>query len=133
MKGGIFMKKILSLLLALTMLISICAVAGAAEIASPTAFTDGYVVDVDLSDGEIDAPAAWGATPNEAQRYYQQQGLAAFCHFGPNTFNNVEWGENYGDKTPAELFKLSTKFDADNIVKMLRASVFSHVVFIRFD
>lgn len=60
-------------------------------------------VTVDIKDTtqpeDADAPKTWGATPNDEQLWYMKQGTAAFCHFGPNTFNNVEWGENYGTKT----------------------------------
>lgn len=44
-------------------------------------------------------------------------GLAAFCHFGPNTYNNVEWGENYGTREPSDIFELREGFDAEGLVK----------------
>lgn len=53
---------------------------------------DGLVTDDALSQTAVEAPAAWGAVPHEEQLYYMKSGLSAFCHFGPNTFNNVEWG-----------------------------------------
>ena len=64
---------------------------------------DGYISDDDLSDTQTDAPKAWGVTPTNEQYRYQKEELAGFVHFGPNTFNEIEWGENYGDQTPDEM------------------------------
>lgn len=77
---------------------------------------------------DADAPKTWGATPNDEQLWYMKQGTAAFCHFGPNTFNNVEWGENYGTKTPKEIFKLTKKFDAEALVKAVKEAGFSRLI-----
>lgn len=86
------------------------------------------VTDTDLSDTEVAEPAAWGATPNNEQLWYMKQGTAAFCHFGPNTFNNVEWGENYGETAPAELFTLTKDFDAESLVKAVKEAGFSRLI-----
>lgn len=89
-------------------------------------------VTVDIKDTtqpeDADAPKTWGATPNDEQLWYMKQGTAAFCHFGPNTFNNVEWGENYGTKTPKEIFKLTKKFDAEALVKAVKEAGFSRLI-----
>lgn len=77
---------------------------------------------------DADAPKTWGATPNDEQLWYMKQGTAAFCHFGPNTFNNVEWGENYGTKTPKEIFKLTKKFNAEALVKAVKEAGFSRLI-----
>lgn len=77
---------------------------------------------------DAEAPKTWGATPNDEQLWYMKQGLAAFCHFGPNTFNNVEWGENYGTKSPAEIFTLSDDFDAEELVKTVKEAGFSRLM-----
>lgn len=77
---------------------------------------------------DADAPKTWGATPNDEQLWYMKQGTAAFCHFGPNTFNNVEWGENYGTKTPKEIFKLTKKFNAEDLVKAVKEAGFSRLI-----
>ena len=45
----------------------------------------------------VTEPAAWGATPNEAQLKYHNDELAAFCHFGMNTFTDKEWGDGKED------------------------------------
>lgn len=91
-----------------------------------------YTVTVDIKDTtqpeDADAPKTWGATPNDEQLWYMKQGTAAFCHFGPNTFNNVEWGENYGTKTPKEIFKLTKKFDAEALVKAVKEAGFSRLI-----
>ncbi len=121
------MKKIVSVLLSAAMLLSAATVAFAAE---DGVFTDGYKTDSDLGTNAIEAPAAWGAVPNDAQRYYQQQGLAAFCHFGPNTYWGIEWGESYGDTDPEDLFCLpeDQSFDADTIVKTMKEAGFSRIL-----
>lgn len=89
---------------------------------------DGLVTDDALSQTAVEAPAAWGAVPNEEQLYYMKSGLSAFCHFGPNTFNNVEWGESYGTRTPDDIFKLTEKFDADNLVRTVKEAGFSRIM-----
>lgn len=38
------------------------------------------------------APEPYGAVPTEAQLAWQRMEINMFCHFGPNTFTNVEWG-----------------------------------------
>ena len=52
----------------------------------------GEVTDADCADNNTDAPAADKVVPDANQYKYQKDELAAFCHFGPNTFNEVEWG-----------------------------------------
>lgn len=86
------------------------------------------VTDADLSDTTVAEPTAWGATPNDEQLWYMKQGTAAFCHFGPNTFNNVEWGENYGETAPVNLFTLSKDFDAESLVKAVKEAGFSRLI-----
>ena len=61
---------------------------------------ESYVSDSDLSTMQVAAPKSWGVTPTNEQYRYQKEELAGFVHFGPNTFNEIEWGENYGNKTP---------------------------------
>lgn len=104
-------------------------ITGTTEDGSKTAVC---TVTVDIKDTtqpeDADAPKTWGATPNDEQLWYMKQGTAAFCHFGPNTFNNVEWGENYGTKTPKEIFKLTKKFNAEDLVKAVKEAGFSRLI-----
>ena len=86
------------------------------------------VTDADLNDTTVAEPAAWGATPNDEQLWYMKQGTAAFCHFGPNTFNNVEWGEKYGETAPVNLFTLTKDFDAESLVKAVKEAGFSRLI-----
>ena len=51
--------------------------------------------------------------PDANQYKYQKDELAAFCHFGPNTFNELEWGfdqstqrQLYAGRTPDQIFTL---------------------------
>ena len=39
------------------------------------------------------APAPFGACPTPQQLAWQQMEMNLFCHFGPNTFTGVEWGD----------------------------------------
>jgi alpha-L-fucosidase len=39
------------------------------------------------------APAPFGLTPNDRQVEWYHREQQAFIHFGPNTFQNVEWGD----------------------------------------
>ena len=89
---------------------------------------DGYISDDDLSDTQTDVPKAWGVTPTNEQYRYQKEELAGFVHFGPNTFNEIEWGENYGDQTPDEIFRLEKDFDAKTLVKAFKDAGFKKII-----
>lgn len=117
-------KKVLALFLA-----GIMTVSGAfTGQPSVRASENGYVADNQLSENGTAAPATWGALPNANQYQYQKEELAAFCHFGPNTFNEIEWGENYGSRTPDEIFTLEEDFDADTMVKTLKEAGFKKLI-----
>ncbi len=88
----------------------------------------GEVTDADCADNNTDAPAADEVVPDANQYKYQKDELAAFCHFGPNTFNEVEWGENYGDRDPADIFTLTNDFDADTLVSTLKNAGFKKII-----
>lgn len=88
----------------------------------------GEVTDADCADNNTDAPAADEVVPDANQYKYQKDELAAFCHFGPNTFNEVEWGENYGDRSPADIFTLTNDFDADTLVSTLKNAGFKKII-----
>ena len=88
----------------------------------------GEVTDADCADNNTDAPAADEVVPDANQYKYQKDELAAFCHFGPNTFNEVEWGEHYGNRSPADIFTLSNNFDADTLVSTLKNAGFKKVI-----
>lgn len=110
-------KKMLSILMSGCLLMSsIIPLAGVS--AAETKAIDGFVDDSAATGASADIPS-WGALPNDAQLKYHKDGLAVFCHFGPNTFNGIEWGENYGTKTPNEIFTFAqdADFDAETIVK----------------
>lgn len=81
--------------------------------------TTNWIGDEGLS-GTADAPKPDDVVPDANQFRYQKEELAAFCHFGPNTFNEIEWGEHYGNKAPSEIFTLKNDFDAETLVKTLK-------------
>ena len=41
----------------------------------------------------VEPPAPYGPCPSEAQVSWQRMEMNMFCHFGPNTFSGLEWGE----------------------------------------
>ncbi len=92
------------------------------------AANDGWIGDEALTASDTAAPAPDEVLPSGNQYRYQKDELAAFCHFGPNTFNEIEWGENYGDRTPDDIFQLETDFDADNYVKALKDAGFRKLI-----
>ena len=83
------------------------------------------VTDSDCTDKSTKEPESDKVVPDANQYKYQKDELAAFCHFGPNTFNEIEWGEHYGDKKPSEIFRLNQKFDAETMVSTLKSAGFS--------
>ncbi|WP_243003956.1 alpha-L-fucosidase [Mediterraneibacter gnavus] len=89
--------------------------------------TTNWVGDEGLS-GTADAPKPDDVVPDANQFRYQKEELAAFCHFGPNTFNEIEWGEHYGNKAPSEIFTLKNDFDAETLVKTLKDAGFKKLI-----
>ena len=74
----------------------------------------------------VKTPEAFGATPNESQVQYHEEELAAFIHFGMNTFTNSEWGngrENPNTFNPTDL-------DADEWVKTLKDAGFKRIIMV---
>ena len=96
-------RKYLALLLAAGMIAQTALSTGG--VVQVQAAEDTYVKTDELTDNDTAAPKKDKTIPSKNQYEYQKQELAAFCHFGPNTFNEIEWGEHYGDKTPNEIFK----------------------------
>lgn len=89
--------------------------------------TTNWVGDENLT-GNAEAPAKDKVVPDKNQFRYQKEELAAFCHFGPNTFNEIEWGEHYGNKKPSEIFTLKQDFDAETLVKTLKDAGFKKLI-----
>lgn len=81
-----------------------------------------------LADSSVKEPEPDKVLPNENQYNYQKEELAAFCHFGPNTFNEIEWGEHYDDRTPNDIFKLTKDFDAETLVKAVKNAGFHKLI-----
>ena len=89
--------------------------------------TTNWIGDENLN-GTAEAPTPDTVVPDANQFRYQKEELAAFCHFGPNTFNEIEWGEHYGNKAPSEIFKLEKDFDAETMVKTLKDAGFKKLI-----
>ena len=89
---------------------------------------DQWIGDGDLEEKNTDKPEPDEVLPSENQYNYQKEELAAFCHFGPNTFNEIEWGENYGNRAPSEIFTLSQDFDAETLVKAVKDAGFHKLI-----
>lgn len=72
------------------------------------------------------SPEAFGALPNQSQINYHEEELAAFIHFGMNTFTNSEWGngsENPNSFNPTDL-------DADEWVRTLKEAGFKRLIMV---
>ena len=117
-------KRRIALVLALALMCSV-AVAGLSAKANAA---DNYVTVDTLADNGTAAPEKDAVVPDANQYQYQKKGLSAFCHFGPNTFNEIEWGEHYGSKTPDEIFKLEENFDAELLVRSLKEAGFGTLI-----
>lgn len=93
------------------------------------------VTDADCTDKDTAAPTPDDTVPDANQYKYQKDELAAFCHFGPNTFNELEWGFNqstqkklYEGRTPDEIFTLESDFDAETLVNTLKNAGFKKMI-----
>lgn len=93
------------------------------------------VTDADCTDKYTAAPTPDDTVPDANQYKYQKDELAAFCHFGPNTFNELEWGFDqstqkklYEGRTPDEIFTLESDFDAETLVNTLKNAGFKKLI-----
>ena len=85
----------------------------------------GWLGHGDLSNADVADIATFGATPTPNQYRYQKAELAAFLHFGINTFNGSEWTTQQVD--PA-IFTLNKKVEADSYVKLLKNAGFERLI-----
>ena len=93
------------------------------------------VTDADCTDKDTAEPTPDDTVPDANQYKYQKDELAAFCHFGPNTFNELEWGFDqstqkklYEGRTPDEIFTLESDFDAETLVNTLKNAGFKKLI-----
>ena len=114
--------------IALVLVFALMCTLVAASFSARANAADNYVTVDALSDKGTAAPAKDEVVPDANQYQYHKSGLSAFCHFGPNTFNEIEWGEHYGSKTPDEIFKLEDDFDAEQLVKALKQAGFGTLI-----
>lgn len=121
-------KTVTSLALLMAGAMSAAAILGEGIVSEAADDDSGWISDEDLKSNSTEEPEPDEVLPNANQYKYQKDELAAFCHFGPNTFNEVEWGENYGDMTPDEIFQLEEDFDAETYVKALKDAGFKKLI-----
>ena len=67
-----------------------------------------------------------GSLPSQAQLAYLEDELAAFIHFGPNTFYDQEWGS--GQEDPMRFNP--TKLDAREWVRVLKETGFKKLILV---
>ena len=71
-------------------------------------------------------PDPWYPLPDPKQYKYHTEQLAAFIHFGINTFTGKEWGD--GNEDPNDF--RPTKLDTDQWVQVLKKSGFGRAVMV---
>lgn len=93
------------------------------------------VTDAECTDKDTAAPTPDDTVPDANQYKYQKDELAAFCHFGPNTFNELEWGFDqstqkklYAGRTPDQIFTLESDFDEETLVTTLKNAGFKKLI-----
>lgn len=99
------------------------------------AAAETWVSDEELEKNGTDAPEPDDVRPDANQYKYQKDELAAFCHFGPNTWSGYEWGFNQGNQKwlyegmePSEIFRLEKEFDAETLVTSLQEAGFKKLI-----
>ena len=120
------------------MILSVTTVFGSVGFSSVTvSAAETGITDSQCTDNGTAEPVPDETVPNDNQYKYQKDELAAFCHFGPNTFNELEWGFDtttqsklYEGRTPAQIFPLTDaqKFDAETLVRTLYNAGFKKLI-----
>lgn len=71
-----------------------------------------------------DPPAPYGPVPTPAQVEWQKMEMNLFCHFGPNTFTGLEWGEG----SEAEDIFNPTALDCNQWVSVAKNAGFQGII-----
>ena len=71
-----------------------------------------------------DPPKPYGPVPTPAQVAWQRMEMNMFCHFGPNTFTGLEWGEG----TEAEDIFNPTALDCNQWVSVAKNAGFQGII-----
>ena len=71
-----------------------------------------------------DPPKPYGPVPTPAQVAWQRMEMNMFCHFGPNTFTGLEWGEG----TEAEDIFNPTALDCNQWVAVAKQAGFGGII-----
>lgn len=71
-----------------------------------------------------DPPKPFGPVPTAAQVAWQRMEMNMFCHFGPNTFTGLEWGEG----TEAEDIFNPTALDCNQWVSVAKQAGFRGII-----
>ena len=69
-------------------------------------------------------PVPYGPTPTPAQVAWQRMEMNMFCHFGPNTFTGLEWGEG---TEPEDIFN-PTNLDCNQWVAVAKQAGFGGII-----
>lgn len=116
-------RKYLALLLAAGMIVQTALSTGG--VVQVQAAEDTYVKTDELTDNDTAAPKKDSVIPSKNQYEYQKQELAAFCHFGMNTYTGSEWGN--GKENPNQ-FQLTNDFDEETYVKAIHDAGFKKLI-----
>ena len=71
-----------------------------------------------------DLPKPFGPVPTAAQVAWQRMEMNLFCHFGPNTFTGLEWGEG---TEPEDIFN-PTALDCNQWVSVAKKAGFQGII-----
>lgn len=110
---------LLSMALSASMLLGLAAPIKGGVSAAETEVTDAQCTTTGTAEPESDE-----CVPDANQYKYQKDELAAFCHFGPNTFSGEEWGwvngkDIYAGKSVDEIFPLRKETNVKQLVDEL--------------
>ena len=70
------------------------------------------------------APEPYGPVPSPGQLAWQKMEMNMFCHFGPNTFSGLEWGNG---TEPEDIFN-PAMMDCGQWVGVARAGGFGGII-----
>jgi alpha-L-fucosidase len=73
-------------------------------------------------------PAQWGPVPSRGQLDYHKKEMAAFIHFGMNTFTGNEWGT--GKESPSQFRLDPAELNPSQWVSVIKAAGFGRLIMV---